>query len=320
MTTSSPQPGPTVIEVLKGLPPRIKRHNVVVAAAGIAFYGLLALVPTLLATVSIYGLVNQGNEEEITAQVKDAAGSLDDSTAEFISGILSGITSSGGNDLALVIGIALALFSASGAMQKLMGTVGIVYEAEENRPGWKIRLMAYGLTVGAILVVVVMVAMLGVVPALLAQVNLGGVASAAIQIGQLPLFGLLFIGGLSVLYRYAPDRSTPTPWLNPGSGVATVLWILFALMFSLYSTFVGGMPAAYGFIGSLAALMIFLQLTSIAVFIGAEYNAEREQQLNLPSVANKAQGAEATTEAEPLALGKAVAGLAALFVLGRGRN
>ncbi|MGF1595663.1 MAG: YihY/virulence factor BrkB family protein [Acidimicrobiales bacterium] len=318
--TSPTAPIPTIPTIVKRLPERIKNHNVVVTAAGIAFYGLLALVPTLIATVSIYGLVNRGNEDAIKDQIADAAGSLDASTAAFVEDQLVGITTSDGNVVALVLGIVLALFSASGAVQKLMATVAVAYEATEDRPGWKVRALAYTFTVGSVVGVLLMVAVVGVVPAVLDELDLGGAATAAIRILQLPAFAVLMMAGLTILYRYGPDRSPPTPWRNPGAVVATILWVVFAVAFSVYSANIGAMPASYGLLGTVAALMIFLQLTALAVIIGAEYNAERE--VRLPSGATPRSvgaGVGAPGPAEPLGLGRAVAGLAALFVLGRGR-
>jgi membrane protein len=312
----SERPKPSTLHLLKALPARVKRHNLVVTAAGIAFYGLLALVPTLLATVSIYGLVNQGNEAEIRQQIEDAAGSLDDDTKGFVEGTLNEIVTSEGNIPALLFGLALALFSASGAVQKLMATISVAYETTETRPGWKLRLQAYLFTVGAIIGVVLMVVVLGVVPAVLATVDLGGPAEAAIRIGQLPLFTLFFIGGLTVLYRYGPDRRPRTPWLNPGAWAGAGLWLLFAIAFSVYSSQIGAMPASYGLLGTVAALMIFLQLTSLAIIVGAELNAEREAG-TAPDGAEPEGPVAGGGGAEPLSLAQAAAGLAALFILGR---
>jgi membrane protein len=310
----------SVLSVLRALPNRVKRHNLVVTTAGIAFYGLLALVPTLIATVSIYGLVNQGNEAEIKDQIEDAAGSLDEATKEFVEETLVDITTSEGNVVALVVGLALALFSASGAVQKLMATVAIAYEAIETRPGWLMRIEAFAFTIGSIVGVVLMVVVFGVVPAVLDAVSLGSLAEAAIRIGQLPLLTLPFIGGLTILYRYAPDRSPRTGWNNPGAWVAAALWLVFAIAFSFYSANVGAMPASYGLLGTVAALMIFLQLTAVAIVVGAEYNAEREERLGLVGTAGADLAAAAAPAPERLGLGQAAAGLAALFLLGRSGN
>ena len=319
--TAPPDHRPSIWSTLTAIPSRLTSHNSTVMAAGVAFYGLLALVPTLVAVVSVYGLVNQGNEEEIADQVESAAGSLDDSTQEFVQGQLESIISSDSNGLALVIGLAVALWSASGAVQKLMTTVALAYEATEERAGWKVRLLAYGLTAGAVVGVVLMVVVVGIIPAVLGQVELGGAAEAAIRILQLPVFALLFAGGLTVLYRYGPDRDRPTPWWNPGAVVATVVWVLFAVAFSIYSSNVGAMPASYGLLGTVAALMIFLQLTALSVIVGAEFNAEWEA-VSVTGVVSRqraqllAEGA-AGSAARPVGLAAAAAGLILLFLIGR---
>ncbi len=315
---------------LREMQRRIKAHNVVVASAGVAFYGLLALVPTLIALVSIYGLV--ADPADIEQQVSDVAGSFDQATQDLLTQQLedivgtveesenataSGGTSTFGRWFGLVFGIVLALWSSSGAVQKLIGTVAVAYEAEENRPGWKVRGMAYLFTAGAIVGIGLMILVIGVVPNVLSRVDLGGLAEAAIAIGQYPVLAVLFAGALTILYRYGPDRIVRTPWRNPGAVVATVLFLVFAIAFSFYSANVGAMPASYGLLGSIAALMIFLQLTTVAVIAGAEVNSMVEEAGAPAADAVAADGAVAAPPGE-LGLGQALAGLAALFVLGRG--
>lgn len=319
---------------LREIQRRIKAHNVVVASAGVAFYGLLAMVPTLIALVSIYGLV--ADPADIEHQVNEVAGSFDQATQDLLEGQLESIvgtveeeqngaasrgTSAFGRWFGLIIGIVLALWSASGAVQKLIGTVAVAYEAGEHRPGWKLRGMAYLFTVGAIVGVGLMTMVIAVIPNILNRVEMGGVAETLIQIGRFPALAVLFAGALTVLYRYGPDRNPKTPWRNPGAVVATLLFVAFAVAFSFYSANVGAMPASYGLLGSIAALMIFLQLTTVAVIAGAEVNSivegvEAEQ----PVEAQAAMSATERTGDQPAELGfsKALAGLAALFFLGRG--
>ncbi len=223
---------------------RIKAHNVVVASAGVAFYGLLALVPTLIALVSIYGLV--ADPADIEQQVNDIAGSLDSDIQGLLQSQLEDIVGSVedaengsstnvfGRWAGLVIGIALALFSSSGAVQKLIGTVAVAYEAEENRPGWKVRGMAYLFTIGAIVGIGLMVLVIGVMPNLLSRVDLGGTAEAAIAIGQYPVLAVLFAGALTILYRYGPDRETRTDRKKASFDAFTVLFLVFYLGVLLY--------------------------------------------------------------------------------------
>ena len=315
---------------LREMQRRIKVHNVVVASAGVAFYGLLALVPTLIALVSIYGLV--ADPADIEQQVADVAGSFDQATQELLTQQLqdivgsveesedaaaSGGTSVFGRWFGLIFGIVLALWSSSGAVQKLIGTVAVAYEAEENRAGWKVRGMAYLFTAGAIVGIGLMILVIGVMPNVLSRVDLGGLAEAAIAIGQYPVLAILFAGALTILYRYGPDRDPRTPWRNPGAVVATVLFLVFAIAFSVYSANVGAMPASYGLLGSIAALMIFLQLTTVAVIAGAEVNSMVEE-ARAPVAEPSPDAPAASGPPGELGLGQALAGLAALFVLGRG--
>ena len=319
---------------LKELPGRISDHNVTVASAGIAFYGLLALVPTLIALVSTYSIVT--DPAEIESQVADLAGSLDAETQAFVRNLLEDIVGdtedpgrSIGAWLSLIAGIALALFSASGAVQKMINTISVAYDATESRPGWKQRLMAYGFTAAAIVGVTLMALVVGAVPAILDRVSLSGGAEVGVTIVQFPVLGLLFGLALTVLYRYSPDRDPRTPWLNPGAITGTLLFIFFAIAFSFYSANIGVLPASYGLLGSIAALMIFLQLTALSVIIGAEVNGAAESAA-VPSAAQAAVSARRSVvgrlsspageraDQKTLSFGKALAGLIALFVLGRG--
>ncbi len=347
---------------IKEILTRIKFHNVMVNAAGIAFYGLLALIPTLIALVSVYALV--ADPAEIETQVTDAAGSLDEDTQSFIVGILEGIVGdvkgdaesaegSGGGVAGFVgrvsglaFGLLFALFSASGAVQKLMGTINLAYETLDSRPGWKVRGLAYLFTAGAIVGLALMAFSISALPQILDRVELGGVAETVINLARLPVLAALFGGALTILYRYGPDRSPRTPWKNPGAVVAMVLFVVFAIGFSFYSSNVGAMPAAYGLLGTIAALMIFLQLTALSVIIGAEVNGALEvgpllsdnpagagapaqsavgsaRSATMPTAARgvtSSPGATESSTGESLSFGKAMAGLVAMYVLGRGAS
>jgi membrane protein len=333
---------------------RLGTHNDMVSAAGVAFYGLLALAPTLLALVSIYGLVS--DPEDIKNQVESLAGSLDQATKDLLVEQISTMIGADANEgtaanpirhwISLAVSILLALWSSSGALQKLMGTISLAYESVETRAGWKVRLMSYGFTAAAIVGIALMVLVIGVVPQVLAQVDLGAAAESAIAIGQFPVLAVLFAFAISALYRYAPDRSPKSPWFSRGAWIGTGLFVAFAVAFSIYSSNVSAMPASYGVLGSIAALMIFLQLTALAVIVGAEYNAMTEAAAAEAAGAGQAAvaagaaagpgsrvalggtgsalvptgrgaGSGQPGTAQPVGFAAAMAGLVALFVLGR---
>lgn len=321
--TSTHGPAP-VKSILLELQRRIGVHNVVVVAAGIAFYGLLTLIPVLTALVATYALFSDA--ADIESQVTEAAGALDGSTQELITEQMTDIVESmQGSATIVVIGsILVALFSASGTVQKLLAAINTAYEHADTRPGWQARLLSFGFTAAAIVGVVVLLTLISAAPLILDQVDLGGGAELAIGLARLPIALLLFVIGLTVLYRYGPDRRPRTPWRNPGALVAGGLFLVFALALSIYTSSVGGLPPSYGLLGSVAVLMIFLQLTAVAVIIGAEVNAAVEEANAADTAATAVRRElgrrpvnEVVAEAEPLSLGKAVGGLVALFVFGR---
>ncbi len=313
---------PALIEMGKHLLVRIKTHNVVIMCAGIAFYGVLALVPTLIALVSVYALVT--DPSEIADQISGLAKNMDEATFEVVEQQLSTAIAEArgsGGIIALCLGIFLALFSASGAVQKLMLSVSMAYATLETRKGWKVRGIAYLFTAGAIVGVALIVFLLGALPAVMDSVNLSVPTQVVLNILRFPLLAGLFAGALTILYRYAPDRETTTPWWNPGAIAGTAAFLLFAVLFSLYFSFADGMPDSYGLLGSIAALIIFFQLCAIAVIIGAEVNATYEGEDLDPSNRGSSlvgQKAAVTRTIAPVKLGTAVAGLAAIMILGKG--
>ncbi len=327
---------------------RFGRHNVTVIAAGIAFYALLALLPTLIAMTGLYSLVN--DPQEILDQVNEAADNLGGETGDLVRefgesavGAEDGVAPeregfSVGGLVTVIVGVLIALFSASGATQKLMNIVNSAYEAKETRSGMLLRGLAYLFTALGILFVVVLVGLLGVIPALAAAADLSGPFETLVNIATYLGLALLFPAFLTVIYRYSPDRVKRTPWRNRGAFVAMVMWILSAIAFSFYAQNIGSFGAAYALLGGIAGLIIFFQLTAISIIIGAEVNAVLENPANAKAkaAASAAGAASATAPVtrinaasrplskkavpvpkEPISFGKALAGLAALFFIER---
>lgn len=320
-TRGDVEAGPSALEIAKQVPKRIKAHNVVVIAAGIAFYGLLALVPTLIALMSVYALVT--DPTEIATQIEDLTANMEEGTADLLeTQITTAVDEAKGSTgiTGLAVGIFLALFSASGALAKLMNIISMAYSATETRKGWQVRLLAYGLTAGAIVGVAVLGFVLGAAPALADEVGLGSAAQTAINILRFPFALVAMMFGLTVLYRYAPDREVKTPWKNVGSLAGAVAFLVFVGLFMVYFELAGSMPASYGILGSIAALIIFLQLCAIAVVIGAEVNAAIEGASVDPLdglLDDEDDDEKKPTKTDAIPIGTALAGIAAIFFLGR---
>ena len=295
---------------------RIKAHNVVVIAAGIAFYGLLALIPTIVATISVYSLVT--DPVELASQIKDLTENMEEESASFINTqVTEAVADAKSNGTgALIIGILVALWASSGALQKLMNVIALAYGAIEGRGGLKVRALSYGLTAGGIITVALMGLVFGGLPALLDWAGLGGGLNALVSIGSYIAMLFFMMFAFTVLYRYGPDRDPKTPWKNPGAAAGAGMFLVFAVVFSLYFRFAAGsLPASYSILGAIAAIIIFLQLTAIAIVIGAEVNAMNEN-ANIDPLAATLER-EPEKKADPLSFGKAAAAIGALIVLGK---
>jgi membrane protein len=294
---------------------RIKAHNVVVIAAGIAFYGLLALIPTIVAVISVYSLAT--DPAEIASQIEDITENMEPASADFLNEqvALAVEEAKDSGVVTLVISIIFALWAASGALQKLMNVIALAYGAIEERGGAKVRVLAYGLTAGGIFTVALIAFVFAALPPALEALGLGTALNAVVSVGSYATMLLFMMFAFTVLYRYGPDRTPKTSWKNPGALVGAAMFLVFALLFSLYFRFAAGsLPASYGILGAIAAIIIFLQLTAISIVIGAEVNA-MDEDADIDPLAALDRPEE--KEADPLSFGKAAVAIGALIVLGR---
>jgi membrane protein len=255
----------------------VKRDQVPLLAAGVAFYTLLSLFPAIIAAVSIYGLV--ANPDTVRRQLDRLAQLLSPETASILSQQIKQITSGAGGALGLatLLGILTALWSASSGMKALVAGVNLAYDETESRKFLKLRGFALLLTLGAMV-------LLGIALALI--VGFPAVASGwptALRWGasllRYLLLAALLAVALAVLYRYAPDRDNPRwTWVSWGSAVATVLWVLASAGFSVYVSHFGNYNKTYGALAGLVILLLWLWLTALVVLVGAELNTEMELQ------------------------------------------
>jgi membrane protein len=248
-------------------------------AAGVAYYTFLAIFPALIAAVTLYGLV--ADPKQVQDQIQSLSDSLPPETAKLIGDQLKAITSTpnSGLGIGLVVGVLGALFSASGGVQNLMKAINLAYDEEETRGGVKLKATALLLTLGAIVFVVVAVALVAVLPAVLNSVGLGTVGSVLVFLARWIGLVAFVLVALAVLYRYAPDRDNPQfKWAGTGSLVATVLWIIGSAAFSIYVSNFGKYGKTYGALAGVVVLLLWLYLTAYIVLFGAEVNAEAERQ------------------------------------------
>ncbi|MGY1713951.1 YihY/virulence factor BrkB family protein [Geodermatophilus sp. SYSU D01106] len=268
--------------------------NMPIIAGGVAFFAFLAIFPALIATISIYGLV--ASPETVAQQVEDLSAQLPDEAASLIGDQLTAITQNSGGALSigLAISVLAALWSASGGTGNVVSAVNIAYDEVETRSFVKRKALALGLTLGAIVFVLVTFTLVAVVPAVLDALPLGVVGTVLAQVLRWVLLLGVFAGSLAVLYRVAPDRDAPQlKWVSLGAIVVTVIWALVSLGFSFYVNNFGSYDKTYGTIAGVIVLMLWLYLTCYLVLLGAEINSEAEHQT-----------AEDTTQGPPVPMGE----------------
>ncbi|HEX8225018.1 MAG TPA: YihY/virulence factor BrkB family protein [Allosphingosinicella sp.] len=254
--------------------------NVGLLAAGVAFYAFLAFVPLLAATVLVYGLAAE--PETVAEHIRQLFGALPEDAAALIGDQLRSMTESpaAAKGWSLVVAIALAVYGASKGSGAIVMALNIAYEVKESRGFIKSTLLSLGMTVGALLVLVIAAAgisMIGYVEAFFP--GFPGWAHKAFQI----LFwtvAVVAVGfGLAAVYRYAPNRpDAPWMWISPGSAAATLLWLAGSLGFGFYVSNFGNYNATYGSLGGVVVFLTWLYLSAYIVLMGGEMNSELERQ------------------------------------------
>jgi membrane protein len=268
--------------------------NMPIIGAGVAFFAFLAIFPALIATISLYGLV--ASPETVARQIESLSDQLPESAQSLLADQLTNITENSGGalTLSLIISILAALWSASGGTGNLITAVNLAYDEVETRGFVKRKALALGLTLGAIIFVLITFALIAVVPVVLDSLPLGIFGSILAQVVRWGLLLCVVAGSLAVLYRVAPDRDAPKlRWVSLGSIVVTVIWAVVSLLFSIYVDNFGSYDKTYGAIAGVIVLMLWLYLTCFLVLLGAEINSEAEHQT-----------AHDTTEGEPQPMGQ----------------
>lgn len=269
-------PGDT-LGFVKALGQRIKNHNLVVVAAGIAFWGLLAIPATLFAVVSIAGLVL--DPDTVKQQVNDNLSGLPEEARTIIGDQLEGVSSgsTGGLIVGVVMGLLLALWTSSGAMAKLMAALNTIYGVIETRKFAALRGTALALTFGGIVFISAAVFLLAALPPILSSIDgVGDSLATASNWLRFPVLGLVMVLGLGVLYHVGPNRSTRYRPLTMGAAVAMFLWLALSGLFTIYTATVGNYNETYGSIGGIVILLLWLFITAFVVLLGAEIHAEGE--------------------------------------------
>ncbi|MDN5864532.1 MAG: YihY/virulence factor BrkB family protein [Gammaproteobacteria bacterium] len=256
---------------------RIGEHNLPLIAAGVAFYGMLAVFPALTALISVYRLVADPADVQRLLNM----GMLPPGVAGLLQtqshALASANSGNGLLGLGVIIGFLLTLWSARQGATAIITALNIAHGGLEPRGLTRRIGLSLAVTTASILFAVIALIAVVVLPALLTRIDLGSMWGVGITVVRWAVLVLLVGAGLAVLYRFVPNRHCRAwRWVACGAALATVAWLIGSALFSLYVSHFASYNRMYGAIGTVVVLLLWLFISALVVLLGAEFNAAIE--------------------------------------------
>ncbi len=268
---------PSLVAVVKRAGKEFSNDNLTDLAAALTYYAVLSVVPGLIVLISILGLLGQDTTAQVVDQVQSVAPG---SSADFVRTLITQAQSNkGGAGIGAVLGILVALWSASGYVAAFMRASNVVYGIGEGRPIWKTTPIRLGVTIVAVLIMVVS-AVIVVVSGPVAQqigdvIGVGDTTVLIWQIAKWPVLLILVSILLAILFWASPNaKQGGIRWVSPGGAVAVLIWLVISALFAVYVTNFSSYNKTYGSLAGVVIFLVWLWLTNIAILLGAEVNAE----------------------------------------------
>lgn len=275
--TDIPRPG--WFDVAVRVWAKIFDDNLLLIAAGVAFYGLLAIFPAITALMSVAGLVYE--PADLVSALQGASGVVPPDVSRIILEQANAVAGqeSGGLTLGLILGLGFALFSASAGVASLIQGLNVVYGEAETRNFVWLRLQTIFFTLIMIFSVISAAFLIVGVPVALSFLPTAPGVDTAIKLtAYLPL-AVIFVGGIIAFYRWGPDRNPARlRWLAPGAALASVLWLVGSIGFSLYVQNFASYNESFGAVAGVIVMLTWMWLSAFIVLLGAALNAEIEAQ------------------------------------------
>ncbi|MEV6653676.1 YihY/virulence factor BrkB family protein [Streptomyces sp. NPDC051219] len=246
-------------------------------AAALTYYGILALFPALLVLVSLLGVAGESATKSILDNLKQLTPG---SARDIITNAVTQLQSSGGTGSVLaIVGLLMALWSASGYVAAFIRTSNAVYDIPEGRPAWKVTPLRLALTV-VLMILACVSALIVVFTGTLARqlgtaLGMGDTALTVWSIAKWPVLVLLVTIMIAVLYWASPNaRGRGFKWITPGSFLALVIWLIASAGFALYVANFGSYNKTYGTLAGVIIFLVWLWITNLAILLGLEFDAE----------------------------------------------
>jgi membrane protein len=255
-------------------------------AAALAYYAALAILPMVAALVALLGLFgNEGTSRVLL----DAIGTLGPQSAvHTLKGPIEGLVRSNGTaGIAAIIGLAAALWAASGYVGGFIAAANRIHEVKENRSIVRRRALQLRLTGCGLLIVALVLVMLGLSGPLLdsasRSLGLGSTGASIFSIARWPLLVLAGAGSIAILARYAPALD-PRPWraILAGTALSTFVWLIVSAGFALYVATLGSYEATYATLAGPIVFLVWLWISNLALLLGVALNATLDEEAEAP--------------------------------------
>lgn len=265
--------------VLKRTLKEFKNDNISDWAAALTYRGVMAMAPALLVLVSALGLLGKSTTNKLLANVgKLAPGGVHSVLQTMITNVQG---KSGAASVAGIVGIVLALYSASGYIAAFMRASNAIYEVGEGRPVWKTLPIRLAVTIAMVILIMisaVIVVFTGPIASNVGSaIGLGHTAVMVWDIAKWPVLIIIVGLMLAILYYACPNVKQPGfSWVSPGGLLGVVIWVVASALFAFYVANFGSYNKTYGSLASVIVFLLWLWITNVAVLLGAEFNAEMQ--------------------------------------------
>jgi membrane protein len=285
---TEPRPGPdkptelgkrSWFQVFKRTVKQFSDDNLSDWAAALTYYGIMSLFPALLATVSLLGLFGPSTSDTV---INNLLQLTPGAAKEMIHNILDSLHAQKAASIGAIVGVLLALWSASAYIGAFIRAANAIFDVPEGRPVWKtlpLRLfltIVTGVLIGVSVLAIVFTG--GLAKAVGKFLHLGNTAVLVWDIAKWPVLLVAISLVIALLYYMSPNaKHTGFRWITPGSLLAVVLWVVASGAFAVYIGNFSSYNKTYGTFGGILAFLLWIWLSNVVILLGAEFDAEMER-------------------------------------------
>jgi membrane protein len=269
------------VAILKRSVKQFKHDDVTDRAAALTYFGVLAIFPGVLVLVSIMGMLGQSTTQTVLDNIGQLAPS---GVTSFLRTVVEQVQGKSGTaTIAAIVGIVIALWSASGYVAAFMRAANSIYEVDEGRPIWKTAPIRLLTTLALVIMLVISLIIVVVTGPIADQVGsafgIGDAAVLAWQVAKWPFLLVVVSLMFSLLYKATPNVRQPKfRWITPGGVIAVVAWVVASGLFALYVSFSGSYNKTYGSLATVIVFLVWLWISNIAILLGLEFDAETQRE------------------------------------------